>query len=126
MPVSGPGKGSGGLHAPLSRPRCSRIGIEHGEEGANALPVLLHRPIWCPARPGTVALVRPAQPVVGGAAVSSSANGEPFAIDVEGDQHRPGPSLCSAVHSWNGGGTVAVTAWAPVHKSQHPRPPVLS
>ena len=107
-------------------PDVARIGIDHGEEGADALPVFLHRPIRCPARPECVALVRPAEPVVGGAAVSSSANGEPFAIDVEGEQHRPGPSLCSAVHSWNDGGTVAVTAGAPVHRSQHPRPPALS
>src|SRR6185312_12192914 len=106
-------------------PDVARIGIDHGQEGADALPVLLHRPIRCPARPESVALVRPAQPVVGGAAVSSSANGEPFAIDVEGEQHRRGPSLCSAVYSWNGGGTVAVTAGAPVHESQHPRPPAL-
>ena len=124
MPV--PGKGSDGLHAPLSRPNVARIGIAHGEEGADALPVLLQRPIRCPARPESVALVRPAQPVVGGAAVSCSADGEPFAIDVEGEQHRPGPSPCSAVHRWNGGGTIAVTAGAPVHKSQHPRPPALS
>jgi hypothetical protein len=107
-------------------PDVARIGIDHGEEDANVLPVLLHRPIRCSARRESVALVRPAQPVVVGAALSSSANGEPFAIDVEGEQHRPGPSLCSAVHSWNGGGTVAVTARAPVHKSQHPRPPALS
>src|SRR6185437_1424028 len=126
MPMSVSGKGSGGLHAPSVVPDVARIGIDHGEEGANALPVLLHRPIRCPARPESVALVRPAQPVVGGAAVSSSADGEPFAIDVEGEQHRPRPSLCSAVHSWNGGGTVAVTAGALVHKSQHPRPPALS
>jgi hypothetical protein len=87
-------------------PDIARIGIDHGEEDADALPVLLHRPIRCPARPESVALVRPAQSVVGGAAVSSSANGEPFALDVEGEQHRPGPSLCSAVRSWNGGGTL--------------------
>jgi hypothetical protein len=48
----------------------------------------------------------------------------PFAIDVEGEQHRPGLSLRSAVHSWNGG-TVPVTTRAPVHESQHPRPPTL-
>src|SRR6185437_5340274 len=125
MPMSVSGKGSGGLHAPSVVLDVARIGIDHGEEGANALPVLLHRPIRCPARPESVALVRPAQPVVGGAAVSSSANGEPFAIDVEGEQHRRGPSLCSAVYSWNGGGTVAVTAGAPVHESQHPRPPAF-
>src|SRR5215813_2293224 len=109
-------------------PDVARIGIDHGKEGADALPVLLHRPIRCPARPESVALVRPAQPVVVGAGLSpcSLANGEPFAIDVEGEQHRPGPSLCSAVHSWNGEGIVAVTAGAPVHKSQHPRPPALS
>lgn len=80
----------------------------------------------CPARAESVALVRPAQPVVGGAAVSSSANGELFAIDIGGEQHRPGPSAGSAVHSWNGGGTVAVTAGAPIHKNQHPRPPTLT
>src|SRR5690242_11781574 len=124
MPMSVSGKGSGGLHAPSVVPDVARIGIDHGEEGANALPVLLHRPIRYPARPESVAIVRPAQPVVGGAAVSGSANGEPFAIDVEGEQHRPGPSLCSAVYSWNGGGTVAITG-APVHESQHPRPPAL-
>jgi hypothetical protein len=73
----------------------------------------------------SVALVRPAQPVVGGATVSSSADGEPFATDGEGEQYRPGPSLCSVVHSWNGGGTVAVTAEAPVHETQHLRPPAL-
>src|SRR3984957_6587306 len=99
-------------------PDIARIGIDHGEEDANALPVLLHRPVRCPTRPESVALVTPAQPVIGGAAVSSSANREPFAIDVEGEQHRPGPSLCSAVHSWNGGDTVA--AEAPVHENQHP------
>ena len=44
-------------------PDVARIGIDHGEEGADALPVLLHRPIRCPARPESVALVRPAQPV---------------------------------------------------------------
>src|SRR5450755_2109441 len=98
----------------------------YGEEGADAFPVLLHRPIRRPARSESVALVRPAQPVVGGTAASSSANREPFAIDVEGEQHRPGPSLCSAVHSWNGGGTAAVIAGAPVHKSQHARPPALT
>src|SRR5215831_1974871 len=107
-------------------PDVARVGSDHGEEDADALPVLLHRPIRCPARPESVTLVRPAQPVVGGAAVSSLANGEPFAVDVEGEQHRPGPSLCSAVYSWNGGGTVAVSAGAPVHKSQRPRPPALS
>ena len=96
------------------------------KEGADALPVLLHLPIRWPARSESVALVRPAQPVVGGTAVSSPADGEPFAIDVEGEQHRPGPSLCSAVHSWNGGATAAVIAGAPVHKSQHPRPPALT
>ena len=32
---------------------------------------------------------------------------------------------CSAVHGRNGGGAVAVTAGAPVHESQHPRPPEL-
>src|SRR5215470_14766074 len=101
------------------------MGIDHGEEVADVLPVFVHRPIRCPARPESVALVRPAQPVVGGAAVSLSAKGEPFAIDVDGEQYRPGPSPCSAVHSWNGGGTVAVTAGAPVHESQHPRPPAL-
>src|SRR5215472_17049772 len=52
-------------------PYVALIGIDHGEESADALPVLLHRPIRCPARPESVALVRPAQPVVGGAAVSS-------------------------------------------------------
>jgi hypothetical protein len=106
-------------------PDAARIGIDHGEEEANALPVLLHRPIRCPTRPESVALVRPAQPVIGGAAVSSPANGKPFAIDVEGEQHRPGPSLCSAVHRWNGGDTDAVTAEAPVHDNQHPRPTTL-
>src|SRR6185437_6794610 len=126
MPMSVSGKGSGGLHAPSVVPDVARIGIDHGEEGADALPVLLHRPIRCPARPESVALVRPAQPVVAGAAVSSSTDGEPFAIDVEGEQHRPGPSLGSAVHSRNGNGTVAVTARAFVHKSQHPRPPALN
>src|SRR5262249_47779443 len=107
-------------------PDVPRVGIDHGEEDPDALPVLLHRPIRCPARPESVALVGPAQPVVGGAAVSRSANGKPFAIDVEGEQHRPGPSLCSAVHSWNGGRTLAVTAGVPVHKSQHSRPPAVS
>jgi hypothetical protein len=91
----------------------------------DALPVLLHRPIRGPARPESVALVRSAQPVVGGAAISSSANSEPFAIDIEGEQHPSRPSLSSAGHNWNGG-TVAVTPWAPVHKSQHPRPPTSS
>src|SRR6516164_2092401 len=124
--MSVPGEGAGGLHALSVVPDVARIGIDHGEEGANAFPVLLHRLVRCPARRESVALVRPAQPVVGGAAVSSSANGEPFAIDIEGKQHRPGHSLCSAVLSWNGGGTVAVTAGASVHKSQHPRPPTLS
>src|SRR5580700_4930273 len=125
MPVSVPGKGSGGLTLPSVVPDVARIGIDHGEEGADAVPVFLNRPVRCPARPESVALVRPAQPVVGGAAVSSPANGEPFAIDVEGEQYRPGTSLCSAVHSWNGGGTVAVTAGAPVHNSQHPRSPAF-
>src|SRR5215469_4578585 len=124
--MSVPGQGSGGLHAPSVVPDVARIGIDHGEEDADALPVLLLRPIRCPARPESVALIRPAQPVVGGAPVSGSANGEPFTIDVEGEQHRPGPALCSAVHSWNGGGTIAVTDGAPVHKSQPPRPPALS
>ena len=40
------------------------------------------------------------------------------AIDVEGEQHRPGPSLCSAAHPWNGRDTVAITAEAPLHNSQ--------
>src|SRR5215471_16209774 len=101
MPMSVPGRGSGGLPAPSLIPDVARIGIDHGEEDADALPVLLHRPIRCPARPESVALVRPTQPVVGGTAVTSSANGEPFAIDVEGEQHRPGPCLCSVVLSWN-------------------------
>src|ERR1700756_3307989 len=96
-----------GYTLPSVVPDVARIGIDHGEEDADALPVLLDRPIRCSARPESVALVRPAQPVVGGAAVSSWANGEPFAIDVEGEQHRPGPSLCPAVHSRNGVGTVA-------------------
>jgi hypothetical protein len=91
----------------------------------DALPVLLDRPIRSPARPESVALVRSAQPVVCGTPISILANGEPFAIDLEGEQHRSGPSLSSAVHSWNGG-TVAVTAGAPVHKSQHPRLPTSS
>src|SRR6516165_3987838 len=111
---------------PSGFPDVTRIGIDHGEEDADALLVLLHRPIRCPARRESVALVRPAQPVVGGAAVSSLANGEPFAIHVEGEQHRARPSLCSAVHSWNGGRIVAVTAGNPVHNSQHPRLPALS
>jgi hypothetical protein len=125
MPMSVSGQGSSGRHAPSVVPDVARIGIDHGEEDANALPVLVYQPIRCPARPESVALVRTAQPVVVGAAVSSSANGEPFAIDVEGEQHRPGISLCSAVHSWNGGGTAAVTAEAPVHEIQHPRPQAL-
>jgi len=104
----------------------ARIGIDHGEEDADVLPVFLHRPVRCHARAESVALVRPAQPVVGGAAVSRPANGEPFALDIEGEQHRPGTSLCSAVGSWNGGQTVAVSAGAAMHKSQHPRPPALS
>ena len=87
------------------------------------LLVLLRRPIRCPARCESVALVRPAQPVVGGATVSKFPNGEPLAVDVESEQHRPRPSLCSAVHSWNGGRTVALTAGAVGHKSQHRRPP---
>src|SRR5262249_43188979 len=109
-------------------PDVARIGIDHGKEGADALPVLLHRPIRCPARPESVALVRPAQPVVVGAGLSpcSLANGEPYAIDVEGDQHRPGPSLCSAVLRWDGGRTVAITAGALVHKASIHRPPTLS
>jgi hypothetical protein len=112
--------------SPSVVPDVARIGIDHGEEGANALPVLFHRPIRCRARPESVALVRSAQPVLEGAVLSprSSANGEPFAIDVEGEQQRPGVSLCSAVHSWNGG-TVPVITGAPVHESQHPRSPTL-
>jgi len=108
-------------------PDIACIGIDHGEEDANALPVLLHRPIRGRARRESVALVRPAQSVVEGAALSPRipANGEPFAIDVEGEQHRPGPSLCSAVHSWNGR-TVAVTAGIPVHENQHPWTPTLT
>ena len=58
--------------------------------------------------PESVALVRPAQPVVIDAVFSMSANGEPFAINVESEQHRPGPSLHSA------------------HESQHPRPSALT
>ena len=54
----------------------ARIGIDHGEEHADALLVLLHRPIRWPARREPVALVRPAQPVVVGAAVSTLADGE--------------------------------------------------
>jgi hypothetical protein len=103
-------------------PDVARVGIDHGEEHADALPVLLHRPIRCPARGESVALVGPAQPVVVGAAVSSLADGESFAIDVEGEQHRPGPSLCSAVHIGNGAAIVAAAAGAPVHESQYPRP----
>jgi integrase len=106
-------------------PDVARIGIDHGEEDADPLPVLLYRSIRCPARRESVALVRSAQPVVGGTAVSNSANDEPLAIDVESEQDGPGPSLCSPVLSWNGG-TVAVTAEAPVHKSQHPRLRALS
>jgi hypothetical protein len=102
-------------------PDVTRIGIDHGEEHADALSMLLHRPIRCPARRESVALVGPAQPVVGGAAVSSLVDGEPFAIDVEGEQHRPGPSRGSAVHIGNGAGIVAATAGAPVHDSQYPR-----
>src|ERR1700735_2071156 len=123
MPVSGKAQADHTLHSVVPDIAC--IGIDHGEEDANALPVLLHRPVRCPTRPESVALVTPAQPVIGGAAVSSSANREPFAIDVEGEQHRPGPSLCSAVHSWNGGDTDAVTTEAPVHDNQHPRPTTL-
>ena len=43
------------LTAGTSKPRRSvvpdvtRIGIDHGEEHADVLPVLLHRPIRCPA-----------------------------------------------------------------------------
>ena len=110
----GEGRGEGGKDKRRREcvPDVARIGIDHGEEGANALPVLLHRPIRCPARPESAALVRPAQPVVGGAPLSprSSANSEPFAIDVEGEEHRPRPSLCSAVHRWNDAGAIAVTA----------------
>jgi hypothetical protein len=101
-------------------PDVTRIGIDHGEEHADALSMLLHRPIRCPARRESEALVGPAQPVVGGAAVASLADGEPFAIDVEGEQHRPGPSRGSAVHIGNGAGIVAATAGAPVHDSQYP------
>src|SRR5215471_793265 len=82
--------------------------------------MLLHRPTRCPARRESVALVGPAQPVVGGAAVSKLADGEPCAIDVEGEQHRPWPSCCSVVHVGNGVGIVAA-AGAPVHDSQYPR-----
>src|SRR5689334_9380536 len=112
MPMSVSGKAQADYMLPSVVSDVGVIGIAHGEEGADALPVLLDRPVRWPARPESVALVRPAQPVVGGAPVSSSANGELFAINVEGEQHRPGASLCSAVHSWNGGGTVAVTAEA--------------
>jgi hypothetical protein len=59
-----------GLHSSSVVPDVAGIGIDHGEEGADALAVLLHRPVRCPARPESVALIRPAQPVVGGAAVS--------------------------------------------------------
>ena len=59
-------------------PEVARIEIDHGEEGVDALPVLLNRPIRGPVRPESVALVRSAQPVVGGAAISGSANGEPL------------------------------------------------
>src|SRR5262245_10650364 len=97
------------------------IGINHGEEHANALLMLLYRPIRCPARRESVALVGPAQPVVGGAAVFTLADGELFAIDVEGEQHRFGPSRSSGVHSGNGVGIVASTAGALVHDSQYPR-----
>jgi hypothetical protein len=116
------GRYRGHIEAPrLSRPDVTRIGIDHGEEHADALSMLLHRPIQCPARRESVALVGPAQPVVGGAAVSSFADGEPFAVDVEGEQHRPGPSRGFAVHIGNGAGIVAATAGAPVHDSQYPR-----
>src|SRR5215469_9795340 len=96
----------------------ARLGIDHGEEHADLLSMLLHRPIRCPARPESVALVGPAHTVVGGAAVFTLADGEPFVIDVEGEQHRPGPSR---VHSGNGVGIVAATAGTSVHDSQHPR-----
>src|SRR5215472_6867629 len=85
------------------------IGIDHREEHADALLMLLHRPIRCPARCESVALVGPAQPVVGGAAVFTLADGEPFAIDIEGEQHRPGPSRCSGVHSGNVVSNIAAT-----------------
>ena len=44
-------------------PDVSRTGIDHGEEDADVLLMLLHRPIRCPARRESVALVGPAQPV---------------------------------------------------------------
>ena len=51
-------------------------------------------------------------------------DGEPFAVDVEGEQHRPGLSLRSPVHSWNGG-TVPVITGAPFYESQHLRLPTF-
>jgi hypothetical protein len=53
--------------------------------------------------------------------LGAHAESSPFAIDVEGEHHRPGPARCSAVHIGNGVGIVAATAGAPVHDSQYPR-----
>src|SRR6516165_5437994 len=64
----------------------TRFGIDHGEEHADLLSMLLHRPIRCPARCESVALVGPAHPVVGGAAVFTLADGKPFTLDVEGER----------------------------------------
>src|SRR5215472_5134127 len=59
--------------------------------------------------------------VVVSAAVSSLADGEPFAIDVESRHHRSGPSNCSAVLGGNGVVIVAAMAGASVHDSKYPR-----
>lgn len=97
----------------------ARRGVDLGEEGADAFPVLLRRPTRCLARRETLALVRPVHPVVSGTAAPSPANGEQFAIDIEGEQHRPWPALGAAVHTWNGERVALVTAEVHVHESQH-------
>lgn len=45
----------------------------------------------------SVALVRPAQPIVCPAAIREAANGEVFTIDVQGEQHGSGPTVSGVV-----------------------------
>src|SRR5215471_12987626 len=96
------------------------LGIDHVEEPADVLPVLLHWPTRCAARAESVALVGPAHPVIVVAAAFTLADREPFAIDIEGEQHWSGAVGC-AVFIGSGAGIVAAAAGASVHDCQYPR-----
>src|SRR5215471_5048856 len=86
------------------------LGIDHVEEPADVLPVLLHWPPRCPARAESVALVGPAHPVIVVAAAFTLADREPFAIDIEGEQHWSGAVGCAVLRACR-------PAWASAPKS---------